>query len=1008
MKMTVCKASAGTGKTYTLAAKYVALLLDGNSFRSILAVTFTNKATQEMKDRILLFLDRIARGTDKHALQIFESVRHNMHLNAKASDESLRERAAWCYRTMLEDYDNIHISTIDTFLLQLLSGLGQMLEDSAAGAAVELDLKQLLIEAVDHLLTDSDALQARMEEFVKQRLADGQSWDIRSTLINIAQKVYTESVQQADAEGKIVFDPALIDEYRTKINWRELDCFKNLKQQIEAANPSELAYIKTIERLQKSFTGNVKEEDRFRGFTETQRAKLEKNGETDLIAIDDLAAECRHIYINYNAAGAMLKEMSLMTVLRDEVRALLVERNRMLLAQTADKLHRALASGDADFILEKAGIRYHHILLDEFQDTSVLQWCNFKPLLEDILASGGSVFIVGDIKQSIYRWRNGDWTIMAGLQPDNSPLGRFYEEMFLKRNFRSSREVIQFNLSLFRELTPNEPLHKIYDEGYSPEKLDDYCRENAPSGYVQFYAVDCPPKADLTSIREHILHEMFTAINTCLQNGESPREIMILTRGHAEADRVINYYRTLASEFPLVAATPIVSCDSFHLDSSHSVKMIICALRWLTMQDAVAKAYINALRPDFDWERLASLNAQIPLNDLLEEILKIVAENEITDIAYVNSLFDYAHDYVRQHGSDANAFVTYWDDILHEKAISAPDQNAMRIMTIHSSKGLEADNVFIPFCDWQMQSFYNEDILWCKAPKSLQPMEREPGLIPIPARKALAESEFAADYEKECEMQCVDNTNLLYVALTRAGKRLFVYSSVNFSKNTASSVGAMMYQVLQPQMQDYQLGQIYTLGEFRFEQHENVAKSEPKDDYIEAQLHTGERTIEFRMSRESAESMQLGADPNRQAQIDLGNLCHSIMEQAETQADIAPAIESAKMSGLIADAQQEQEVTSLINGAWQHLKLCDWFSGAWEVWREATFLTANAELRPDRVMVNNATSTAIILDYKFGKREKEHLQQVRTYMRLMAELNFKNVEGWLWYAQENQLQEVSL
>ena len=1007
MKMTVCRAAAGTGKTYTLAARYVALLLDGNSFRSILAVTFTNKATQEMKDRILFFLDQIARSTAK-ATSILASVRRNMHANSNASEQALRERAAWCYRTMLEDYDNIHISTIDTFLLQLLSGLGQLLEDASAGATVELDLKQLLIEAVDRLLTTDDSLQARLEEFVKQRLTDGQSWDIRQTLIKLAEEVYSESVQQADADGQIVFDPEIIDEYRKKVYWRELGCFKDLKRLVDVANPSESAYIKTIERLQKSLSGNIKEDDRFRGFTEKQRAKLEADNAAELIAIDDLAAQCRTIYLTYSSAGAMLKEMSLMTVLRDEVRSLLIERNRMLLAQTADKLHRALASGDADFILEKAGIRYHHILLDEFQDTSVLQWRNFKPLLEEILASGGSVFIVGDIKQSIYRWRNGDWTIMANLKPDNSPLGRYYEEISLTRNFRSSREVIQFNLSLFQMLTRDELLHPLYDEGYTPDRIADFCREDAPQGYVQFYAVDCPKQTVEKAAREHILHEMFAAINTCLENGESAREIMILVRGHKEADRVINFYRSAAEEFPLVAATPIVSCDSFHLDSSPSVNLIISILRWLALEDAVAKAYIKAMWPDFDWERLQAINADIPLNDLLEEILKIVAQNDITDIAYINSLFDYAHDYVRQHGSDVKAFITYWDDILHEKAISAPDQNAMRIMTVHSSKGLEADNVFIPFCDWPVVSTRADDILWCNAPQPLQPMNTQLGLIPVRARKALSESVFAPEYNRECEMQRVDNINLLYVALTRAGKRLFVYTPVNFAKNEGTTVGALMYQVLQSQMYDYQQGQRYTLGELRFDKPENEEGAAPQDAYIEAQLHTGERIIEFRMSRESTDSLRLASDENRQAQIDLGNLCHGIMEHAETRADIAPAIEDAKMAGFIADADQLQQVTSLISGAWLHPQLCDWFSGAWEVWREATFLTANAELRPDRIMINSATSTAIVLDYKFGKRENEHVRQVRGYMRILSELKFAHVEGWLWYAQENELQEVKL
>ena len=1029
--LTVCRASAGTGKTYTLAANYVALLLSKQSYRSILAVTFTNKATQEMKDRILLFLDNIANNTGADANAALQAVRARMISNTNATDEELREEAARCYKNMLEDYDNIHISTIDTFLMQLLNGLGQMLDDASASAEVELDVEHLITMAVDNLLTrpmvQQTALYKQIANYVSERLDEGKDWDIRGQLIDIAKRLYNESVQQLDAEGEIVFDAEAIHKYKVNCDWRHAECLKRLQEALNRVQGTSYGKFgknidKFIDEVGTYLDGTCRNDYLFRGATPALRKKLHEDPSLrELADLDDLCVECQRVYNTYKSTIALLNDLAMMSALRGEIQALLAEQNSVLLAQTADKLHRAMAVGDADFILEKAGIRYKHIMLDEFQDTSVLQWENFKPLVEEILANGGTVFIVGDIKQSIYRWRNGNWQIMAGLNDETPNIGAYFHDMPLRRNFRSSQEVVQFNLGLFQKLTAegygNEFAAALYDEEYGKHPLTDYYKPGNSGGYVQMKLVPYSGRSNKPA-RETIMSDMFAEIESRLQQGESASDMLILVRGHKDAEQVVSYYRSLHEQSAVFAQTQIVSYDSFHLDASLSVQFVIQTLRWRVLQDDVAKWYIRLVFPAADLAALEQLNVAVSLCELAEEIIKILPSRDEKDLAYINALLDGVHDYVSKYGSNIAAFLTYWEDKMHEQSIAAPAADAIRIMTIHTAKGLEAKNVFIPFCSWNMEIDRQDDVLWCQAKGLLKAPVQKLKRIPVRMSSALANSEYEAEYRQEHLQQRLDNLNMLYVALTRARDTLYIYGDMQQTKEGLSDTAAsLLYKAFAGQWAEQEETFFLSFGETQPAKQTNSSKSGGMIDRFafdgaaveQAELHVGERPVSFRMSRESIDSLRFGADSDERAgRIDLGNVCHAIMENMETKADRDAAINDARMCGLIADEDAEREIVRLIDAAWTNIQMLDWFSGRWELLCEATFLTANAELRPDRVMIDRETSTAIVLDYKFGQREAKYAQQVRNYMRIMAELGFRHVEGYLWYAQEAVLQPVTL
>ena len=478
----------------------------------------------------------------------------------------------------------------------------------------------------------------------------------------------------------------------------------------------------------------------------------------------------------------------------------------------------------------------------------------------------------------------------------------------------------------------------------------------------------------------------------------------------------MNNYRAYATLHPQLQGVSIVSCDSFQLDTSTSVLLVIQALRWLFKHDEVSKAYLEWVCPELPIETLEGINTHTPLCELLEEIIKLLPTSQPNDLAYINCLLDCAHDFVGTHDPSAEAFLEYWDDKLHEQSIAAPQIDAIRIMTVHSAKGLEAPNVFIPFCNWTLEK--DKGYLWCQA-KGLRKESVEPlKMIPVRMKKDLLESDYEQEITAEHNAQHIDNINTLYVAFTRARNNLYIYGAYQPSEiEKQSTVAALLHTIFLDRWTEQDGTDFFALESISTAQkRETKGRMEDRFSFADAatqtaELHVGERPIAFRLSRESMDCLRYGVQEGEEtfSRIDLGNVCHGIMEHMETREDEAFAIDDAKMSGLIPDEETLQQIQQLIDGAWANEKLCNWFSGEWELLREVTFLTANREMRPDRVMINRETSTAIVLDYKFGQHhDPQYPLQVRDYMRIMAELGYQHVEGYLWFAQDKRLQPVTL
>ena len=1004
--VTICSASAGTGKTFTLAAYYVGLLLSGEDYRSILAITFTNKATAEMRERIVGYLYQISQGGEKAFL---ERARQFMLRDNNAPDALLEQRAGKCFRKMLLDYDNVQVMTIDSFLQTLLSGLASVLQRSV-GLNTELDVDHLIEQAVDQLLTTDMSATDRtiIEDYMQLKLDQESQLDIRQNLCALAKEMYNEAVQVLDADGRILFDAEVVARRREALEqrWSSSPELTELKAMLAACNPTDYNRFTrcAYERLQRSVADpkKISTADRFRGVSG-------KSCNADEMArATEQAERVKRLYNTIQLTIRFSRDMELMASLQALIQRNLSETNTALLAQTASTLSKALKGGDADFILEKAGIRYKHILIDEFQDTSRLQWSVINRLVQDVLAGvGHTLLIVGDIKQSIYRWRNGDWHIMDALA-DHPQRNEHFTS--LTKNFRSREEVVKFNLSLFQHIIETYPtdsiekdlIKRIYGEGYEQSHLADfYQSDKKQGGYVRFQAFPKGTKEDLAL-------DMFDRMEELLAQGAAPRDMMILVRERKEAIFITELKSGLDETlYPNLTKAHIVSADSFLLEASEAVRLIIAGLRMVTKDDEVSAKYIEMLTANSDsiGQIRARISAQTPLYEAVCELIRLLLADEDglyhgTETAYVNNLLDRTREYERAYGSHIDEFLKYWDDTMHAKPIPASATDAIRILTVHASKGLQSQTLFVPFCTWTKEAGKHPQKIWCEIADEIS---TDDDFVPVQDGAEMAESAYRDAYEAEHINMRIDNLNMLYVALTRAEDNLFV--STMYPVKADGKMGVCNH--VGRYIMDY-------IGEDTYEAGTPVVKEEKAEEKIEektlqAELWANDDQVRFVQSQEGALYTHYGDEAYRRvARMEEGTLCHEIFAHLRKADELEQVLDDFESRGEIASKEQREELKSLISSAWEgNDEMRDWFTAPWQLKLEEAIYIDHREVRPDRVMINPETNEAIVLDYKFGKWEDKYIQQVGEYMDALRRMGHQPVRGYLWFARQNKLVKVN-
>ena len=573
-KFLLFKASAGSGKTYNLAIEYIALLVaqGEQAFRHTLAVTFTNKATAEMKDRILEFLYDIWKQQPKsdEKLQAVKDVAKELW-GKTLSDTEIREQCGQALHAVLHDYSRFVVSTIDAFFQTVLRSMAHELGLSAR-LQVDLDDKNVIELAVENLIDnlrhDNKDVLPWLRDYIEQQLAEGSSWDVRKKLKDTAKMLFQEEyLKRSLDDSNRPFDIKHISDFKKDLIARKNAILQPLLDEArkfdEAVKQTGMEYKELfsngryvegyVEKLRKGSYGDANFSATLQGFVDDAEKMLNSKLRKDVSLrslVADFSSRLGLLHQTHESALSELKNtdlilanltpMGLLGAIDMEVARLSAERNRFMLAHTPILLCKMVEGNDASFVFERAGTQYQNIMIDEFQDTSRLQWENFRTLLIDNLASGGLNMIVGDIKQSIYRWRNGDWRILHELGT-RGYRGTPFTEKPLTENYRSLGNIVTFNNFFFPKAA--EALDKMADENCTQlqELYADVSQKitrDRNTGYVHIQVKRTKEKDDWEAT---MLEDLATQIESLIAQGMPLSEMTILVRKNKFIPTIVTF-----------------------------------------------------------------------------------------------------------------------------------------------------------------------------------------------------------------------------------------------------------------------------------------------------------------------------------------------------------------------------------------------------------------------------------------------------------------------------------
>ncbi len=1068
-QLTVYKASAGSGKTFTLSKEYIKLLMKNpTGFRNILAVTFTNKATEEMKTRILSTLYGIWKNLPD-AKDYIDAILKETGVTL----ETLKQNAGLALGCIVSNYSYFRIETIDSFFQSILRNLAREL-DLTANLKLELNDTQTEENAVDEMieeLHEDDELLLWIMGYIRERMEEDKSWKIVKEVKSFGRTIFKEFYKcNREALNNALSKKGFFENYKGNLykirNEAEakMTGFANKFDDALKENGLTIGDLKSKKSGPSSYFNKLKRKvyddtvltGCVRNVIDNQGREGWKGWEewakdSDSPALKELASQVlspllleaeqhrKDCWINYVSADLTLKNLNQLRLLNsidNKVKAMNAEANRFLLSDTHTLLHSLINDSDTPFIFEKAGTQLDTIMIDEFQDTSTVQWENFKVLLEELMShtgKGGNL-IVGDVKQSIYRWRSGDWRLLNNIET------LFQKDQILMEtlstNWRSERRIVEFNNAFFLSAKKKEAallgeeyteqLEKAYSdvEQKTPEKRGD-------GGYVKVQLIPAAKRKD----KDRELELCLETVRTLLDKGAKQSQIAFLLRNNKEIQAIADYF---SAEMPEVK---MVSDEAFRLDNSLAVNIIITAMHFLSHpDDMIARAFLvkafqtkvfknegfsmlldddmpSLLPQEFTAKRTELIS--LPLYELAERLYKIFGLEKIKgEDAYLFAFYDKLNDFIANGTADMDDFVKEWEENLRGKTIKTSEVDGIRLMTIHKSKGLEFDHVIVPFCDWTLEN-QNDNIIWCKP--EVAPYNELP-LVPIPfSTKKLLGTVYEKDYHEEHLQNMVDNLNLIYVAFTRASQSLFVIAQ----RGGKSRRSYVLEEVLKEIRLDgatlkgdptngketltFEYGSLTPKDKKEKQESRNVFLA--KTDSIAVEYETYDNNTEFRQSNKSKDFLE-GEDDKQKEYIKTGLLLHNLFSKIKTGKDIDSSIRQMVMDGVMNGGEDfVAGIKAMLHKRLQTPRVKEWFSDKWKVLNECDILFVNPDgetknERPDRVMTDG--KRFVVVDFKFGKPKAEYREQVNHYMTLIKEMGYDDVTGYLWYVYSNEIDEVKL
>lgn len=1041
-KIKIYKASAGSGKTYTLTLEYIKCLLlsiDNNYFQFILVVSFTKDATNEIRERILAELYGLAMNTND-SKQIRSSLQTLLKEEGFYLDEKLiNKKAQKIFQAIIYNYRWLNITTIDSFFQRIVRNLTSELR-CGSQFSLEMNTQRVLQEAIVNVIEKvniDNQLFDWLKIYIEYLMDEGKNWNIEKSMEIFGKCIYDEFFQENKKHfleksfllKKLVEDQKQIQKkcqfffektnYKIKILLEKYQFNENDFIQKGSCNPirffQKLGNGEWKDCLKKSKILNKCCSDKNAWVIKTHKRKKAIIILADVELIP-LLKNTFKVLKKMNTARIILNnlhKLGLIDSIMKEIEKENHKQNRFMLSDTNLFLHQMIDNNDVPFIYEKMGSQIKHIMIDEFQDISRLQWKNFRVLLNEILARNTFSLIVGDEKQSIYRWRNSHWHILQGASNELDA-----EEKSLLYNWRSEKHIVNFNNMFFTSTA--KMLNNISFTIYDFDKVKQKVKKNGEKGYVFVQFIKKYKKEKKEPLEQ--MHELvFKQLKILYDKGVLAKDICLLLRKNETINILAEYLLDKKNENPKMAEKhylTIISNEAFYLRNSLAIKIIITSLKLIISQNnEIHKEQLLFLLNAGELEAqelIIDLLLSMPLFELIGYICSLFELERLSgQSAYLFIFYDYLNQYLLEYPATVHHFLDHWQQEGYNITIpTGTGLKGIRAMTIHQSKGLQFSTVIIPYCDWNL-SPVNNPLIWCKSPKNIE----EIPILPITYKKEMQNSDFAVEYEKETIQSYIDNLNLLYVAFTRAEQNLIILVRLKKGIKEKNRVSDLL-QLFVKQVDKYwdkknnclKIGKI-SLPNLEKKNIDNPLKQSFKSQEIKFSLVLQEK-IKFKQNNQSNrfvmnETVDIVDFQKDNANIKHGNIMHYLFEQINSMDDIEKAVNNGIIRGLILFSEKYAYIKK-IRQSIKLSKVEDWFNSQHEIYRECTIISEENGIvinkRPDRIIIYD--NKVIIIDYKFGEPHFFHEKQLRQYIDLLIKMNYSKIEAYLWYVEKNQVKKI--
>jgi len=1019
----IYNASAGAGKTYTLVKEFLSLLLTNESdyhFEHILAITFTNKAAGEMKERIIETLEEIAKNPNPKEDQYILELASELNLKP----EIIKTKAYNILIAILHNYSKFSISTIDKFNLRLMKSFAQDLGLSM-NFDVEMNTNEIINESVDLLYSkigEDEKLTQTMIKIALDNMDENKSWDIRKTLSSDTSDISNDRHLQDLEKLKNIS----LDEF---ISYRKVvfDDIKTLKDglitigneffELLANNGISVNELPGKSRGIAAFFQKLKNFDGFGLILPTDANTKDILEEGYLSKVKDATAESIFSKVKdlFEKAAKINDHLLLLTSIQKNISSISLineveksldsikkDSNVLLINEFNTIISKNLQQQPANFIYERIGSRYNHYFIDEFQDTSTLQWNNLNPLVENARAQSDTIMLVGDAKQSIYRWRGGNPAQMIDLIDRKEEENIKVEE--LEKNWRSHENIIQFNNELYSFIASQLNLPSFQ---YLYEIGNKQLTNHQKDGFVKINFIEQEGRSkDL--FKEQNLELVLKTIEDCQANGFSLNDIAILVRSNAQGILLAKYLTEnnlvvisneallLKNSFEIQLIEYLFKITSNPQDEQSKIRFLMVAYELeLFKTDDLTITVEKALKGDLpkflkltkslgiDLDFIQDQN--LSLYDFTEKAIRTLHLQERSP-AYILSFLDVILEYSSKNESDLNSFLEFWSTIKDKASIKTPKGvDAIQIMTIHKSKGLEFPVVILPFLDWQSKN----SKIWIPLQKD-EENPFETFYVGINNElKSIKNEAIKSKIDEEENLVQLDEINTLYVATTRAKEQLYMIAQKPKESSKSKNIANYLHEF------------VFSKG---FSEDEVILKGSPERISIPKIIENSSAELKIYSSDWNTRLVINTNSEKAQEKLkftEFGNTVHNILSQIVTQNDLPKIIESEKQRGTIS-AENVEHLQKTLQNLLQDAKLVPYFARGLTVLNERDFIDENGQIfRADRVVIDEENNCSII-DYKTGQPDLDHHFQVNRYADFFRNLGYNIQTKILIYIDDEQ------